>query len=171
MILPHFSHQEASKALPSCFFWLYLCPIFIFYSSKIKEGHEFNNTITRNSANKSIIKQNSKQNYNTLHVFSVYAWVISPGWVAWCLVFRSSTTSTCYSQLVTVQVRYHECTVMIAYVLFLTNYSQHYLSNNNITCNYSKSHLLYICDWIYGNCFKLHIGSYEIIDSKGFKAL
>ena len=27
------------------------------------------------------------------------------------------------------------------------------------------------CDWIYGNHSKLHIGSYEIIDFKDFKAL
>ena len=28
-----------------------------------------------------------------------------------------------------------------------------------------------ICDQIYGNCSKLHIGSYEIIDFKDFKTL
>ena len=28
-----------------------------------------------------------------------------------------------------------------------------------------------ICDWIYGNCSKLHIGSYEKIDFKDFKTL
>ena len=27
------------------------------------------------------------------------------------------------------------------------------------------------CDWIYGNHSKSHIGSYEIIDFKDFKAL
>ena len=29
----------------------------------------------------------------------------------------------------------------------------------------------YNCDWIYGNRSKLHIGSYEIINFKDFKAL
>jgi len=28
-----------------------------------------------------------------------------------------------------------------------------------------------ICDWIYGNRSELHIGSYEIINFKDFKAL
>jgi len=28
-----------------------------------------------------------------------------------------------------------------------------------------------ICDWIYKNCSKLRIGSYEIIDFKDFKVL
>ena len=29
----------------------------------------------------------------------------------------------------------------------------------------------HMCDWIYGNRFKLHIGSYEIIDFKDFNTL
>ena len=29
----------------------------------------------------------------------------------------------------------------------------------------------HICDWIYRNCSKSHIGSYEIIDFKDFKTL
>jgi len=32
-------------------------------------------------------------------------------------------------------------------------------------------HCVNICDWIYVNCFKLHIESYEIINFKDFKTL
>ena len=33
------------------------------------------------------------------------------------------------------------------------------------------SYSLHICDWIYGNRSKLHIGSYKTIDFKDFKTI
>ena len=43
-----------------------------------------------------------------------------------------------------------------------------------IGANFNQNNLpelYHICDWIYRNRSKSHIGSYEIIDFKDFKAL